>query len=361
MPIFHALPLKEIPSNRLLVAYHEGLRQHWGMGERMVGKMLRLLELGTGFSPAEKGFLSAEVRRSGLSMAERRGVHRMLNSAGYPLSTNVLRNKALFAKHVRDHGLAAPATYDPERNDLAEWLAAHPRFVAKRGYSSKGKGVAAFSRDGGDWRGPDDRRLSTEALAAELRTIVAQHGVAQERVTADEALRDISPHVLPTLRVVTCIDESGAPEAAAIVLRLGGGGPRPVDNFNAGGLAVRLDEHGQCELAFRARGRRTEQTTVHPTTGVAIAGRQVPAFDDAIRVGCEAHRTLPPGYTVVGWDIGLSDRGPLLIEGNWNHGTDIVQLVSGQGLDRTRLGELYRYHLARISPDQWRATKPIEW
>jgi hypothetical protein len=51
----------------------------------------------------------------------------------------------------------------------------------------------------------------------------------------------------------------------------------------------------------------------------------------------------------------------VLIEGNWNHGTDIVQLVSGKGLDRTRLGELYRFHLRRLPDDAWRSARPVEW
>ena len=134
-----------------------------------------------------------------------------------------------------------------------------------------------------------------------------------------------------------------------------------MDNFNAGGLAVRVDASGRCELAFRASGSSTEELKVHPVNGETIADRQVPDVADAIDLARRSHATLPKGYTVVGWDIGLSDRGPLLIEGNWNHGTDIVQLVSGKGLDRTRLGELYRFHLRRLSPDDWRAARPIEW
>ena len=133
-----------------------------------------------------------------------------------------------------------------------------------------------------------------------------------------------------------------------------------MDNFNAGGLAVRVNE-GMCEIAFRASGNSTEELTSHPANGAMIAGRQVPDFAEAIDLARRSHATLPAGYVVVGWDVGLSDRGPLLIEGNWNHGTDIVQLVSGKGLDRTRLGELYRFHLRRLPDDAWRSARPVEW
>lgn len=310
-----------------------------------------VLGLGTGWSAAERRFLSDEIRASGLSMAERRGVHRLINPAGYPLSQNILRNKAVFADHVSKHRLAAPSTFDPASGTLADWLGNQDAIVAKRGYSSKGKGVAAFTRGADGW---------PESVTRELEKVLAKHGVIQERVQAHEVLKDLSPGALPTMRVVTCLDESGLPEAAAVVLRLGGGGPRPVDNFNAGGLAVRVND-GTCELAFRSGGFSTEELTSHPASGTTIAGREIPDFAEAIDLARRSHATLPAGYTVVGWDIGLSDRGPVLIEGNWNHGTDIVQLVSGKGLDRTRLGELYRFHLRRLPDDAWRSARPVEW
>lgn len=348
MPILHSLPRKEHPENRLLALYHEGLRRHWGRGNIALATALGLVGLGTGWSRAERRFLSDEIRASGMSMADRRGVHRLINPAGYPLAGNVLRNKRLFADHVRAHGLASPDTFNPSAGALADWLQGQQEIVAKRGYSSKGKGVVAFDQADG-WR------------IRQIEDVLAKHGVVQERLKPHAALEGLSPGALPTLRVVTCLDEGGAPEAAAVVLRLGGGGPRPVDNFNAGGLAVRVDADGRCAIAYRASGSSTEELRVHPANGETIVAREVPDFAEAIGLARRAHATLPRGYTVVGWDIGLSDRGPLLIEGNWNHGTDIVQLVGGKGLDRMRLGELYRFHLRRLPPEAWRSARPVEW
>lgn len=344
MPIFRALPA-EAADNRLLSLYRDRLKRHWSLRDRLLARGFAAAGLGTGWSRLERRLLSREIRATGLSMAERRGVHRLLNPAGHPLSTNMLRNKALFARHVAAHRLAAPATYD-ESGDLEAWLGRQSAIIAKPGYSSKGKNIRAFTTG-----------LHEPSVLAELRSVLARHGVVQELLAAHPGLAAISPGALPTLRVVTCRDEQGAPEACSTVLRLGAGSGRPVDNFNAGGLAVRLGADGRCETAFVATGKIDR----HPATGVPLASREVPDLAPALALASAAHATLSTGFTVVGWDIGLSTRGPVLIEGNWNPGTDIIQLADGVGLDRTRLGELYRFHLGRVPDDEWRRARAVEW
>ena len=181
MPIFRALPPVEAADNRLLALYRAGLKRHWSAGERLLARGFALARLGTGWSCLERKLLSREVRASGLSMSERRGVHRLLNPAGYPLATNMLRNKALFAGHVAHHGLAAPATYDGS-SDLEAWLAGQSAIIAKPGYSSKGKDIHAFTRSADGW---------SRAVIEQLRAVLARHGVVQEllqRVRLDTTL-----------------------------------------------------------------------------------------------------------------------------------------------------------------------------
>lgn len=360
MPILHGLPPANGRENRLLGIYHQQMRRHWGWIDRRVGNCLALAGLGTGWSALERRLLPPEIRASGLSMAARRGVHRLLNPLGFPLSRNLLRNKALFARHVAKHGLPAPVTFDLEAEDLMSWLDTRPAIIAKPGYSSKGRGIGAFRRVGNRWWGSDGD-FDTRALARHVQACLDRHGVVQELLSTHAQLKKLSPGALPTLRVVTCRNEAGEPESCATILRLGSGGNRPVDNFNAGGIAVRLDPTARCMAAFRANARATESISIHPGSGAQIVGRTVPDFHEAIALGEQAHRTLPNGYAVVGWDIGLTDRGPMLVEGNWNPGTDIIQLVDNVGLDHTRLGELYRFHLERVPDELWRASRAIEW
>ena len=68
---------------------------------------------------------------------------------------------------------------------------------------------------------------------------------------------------------------------------------------------------------------------VDPVSGAYVFGG--PLFDRAQALAIRAHERFREGFTLIGWDIGLTAQGPVLIEGNWNPGTDIVQLVNGKG------------------------------
>lgn len=359
MPILHCLPPFSGRESRLLNIYRDRLRAHWGLSDRALATGLGLIRIGTGWSGTERQLLSPAVRATGLSMSDRRGVHRVLNPEGYPLSRNLLRNKARFARHVAEHALPAPDSYDPEAEGLEQWLEGKDSVIAKPGYSSKGRGVSAYHCERGSWRG-SEVQFDSLALTQHLSAVIARHGVIQELLKADDRLQDLSPGALPTLRVVTCRDEEGKPESCATILRLGSG-TSPVDNFNAGGIAVRVGPTGKCEAAFQAGHSHAQGLTEHPRTGARILGRAVPNVDQAIDLAVRAHATLPPSYTVVGWDIGLAERGPVVIEANWNPGTDIVQLIQAKGLDETRLGALYRFHVERVPDELWRMVKPVEW
>lgn len=346
-----ALPLLDQGGNALLRVYHDGLARHWRPGQRLAGHLFAALGRG-GWTPAERLYLGDAVRGQGLSMRDRKGLHRLLNPAAFPLAANPLKNKQLFA--LTAAGLPLPDACDPDRQDLADWIAGQDDIIAKPSYRSKGQGVERFIRAGDGWRG-GDRALNASQLATHLRRVWRQGGVIQQRLPTHAALAAMSPGALPTLRVVTCLDEQGAPEICAMALRLSAGGPRPVDNFNAGNLVLAVDGAGRCGPAWRSGGKRPpSRHSSHPVTGIPIEGAPLPDHAAAQALAIRAHDRFREGFTLIGWDIGLTARGPVLIEGNWNPGTDILQLVNGRGLADSRLGELYRHRLAGLTAADWR-------
>jgi hypothetical protein len=50
----------------------------------------------------------------------------------------------------------------------------------------------------------------------------------------------------------------------------------------------------------------------------------------------------------------------VLIEGNWNPGYNVLQLVHGRGLGELRIGALYRHHLERAPAERWTAAGPLQ-
>lgn len=355
------LTIRAVPhrdENSLLAAYHAGLRRHWPLGARALAALLARAGRG-GWSAPERLLLSDAVRRAGLSMRDRKGLHRLLNPAAFPIAASPLKNKQLFARVAQQAGLPVAAACDPARDDLGDWLSGESDIIAKPSFRSKGQGVERFQRSADGWHGVGGP-IADAALQTRLRTLWRAGGVIQRRLPTHAALADLSPGALPTLRVVTCLNETGAPEACGLALRLSAGGGRPVDNFNAGNLVLGIDDEGRCLTAWLGGSEQPTAHDRHPTTGVAIAGTPVPDLSEAIALACRAHCAFA-GFIVIGWDIGLTDDGPMLVEGNWNPGTDILQLVSGRGLADTRLGALYRHHLERLSVESWRAARVVQW
>jgi hypothetical protein len=220
--------------------------------------------------------------------------------------------------------------------------------------------VVRFAKKGGRWEGAEGP-IADDALRARLLALWAAGGVIQRCLATHDALADMSPGALPTLRVVTCLDEVGTPEACALALRLSAGGGRPVDNFNAGNLVLSVDADGHCGPVWQAGPDGAPiRCDRHPLTGAPISGRPVPDLDAAVALALRAHLAFRSGFTVIGWDIGLTPDGPVLVEGNWNPGTDIMQLVSGRGLADSRLGALYCHHLRHLPPQRWQAAGAIE-
>jgi hypothetical protein len=360
--------------NDLAGLYFDTLRRHWSVGDSCVAAALAagaaLVNLRTATTRSQAWLNGWGVEEDALrlgandpvahvSMATRKGLHRLLNPGAYPSADNPLKNKRMFALRCSEAGLPAPESFLGPLHALSDWVRGHDAVVAKPNYSSKGKGVTGFRRAGGAWS-TEGRLVSQDEAERRLAAILRSGGVVQAACDTHPDLAEISPGALPTLRVMTALNESGEPEACDRVIRLSGGGPRAVDNFNAGNIVASLDAEGRIRRGFRRVGGQVQEVTRHPTAGRDIAGWRIPQVEDAVQLALRAHGTFRDGFRVVGWDVGIASSGPSLIEGNWNPGSDILALVSGRGLGDTRLGEIYRHHLERAAPADWRGCRPIQ-
>jgi len=387
----------------LMAAYHRALWTHWHVADRALALLL------TGFaaaarpsrwqgrwnalSKADLGLVGHEGALDDyLGMADRKGLHRLLNPAAFPLRANVLKNKHLFAGRCREAGLPIPQTFAGLPAALPGWLDAIDAVIVKPNFASKGAGIVRYER-GDAW---------SPAAHGAMAGAIARGAIVQQALATHPALAELSPGALPTFRIMTILNEQGAVEPCDVLLRLSRGTARPVDNFNAGNLVARVGEDGRLGAAFGRQvppracsGRGTIRRvvegllpalrrplhrlrrspspfrggiepassivryTAHPLTRAPIEGVIAPLVAEARMLATVAHQRLGDGFAVIGWDIGVTAQGPVLIEGNWNPGTDVLQLVSGKGIAGTRLGRLYRHHLDAVTPDRWRQAPPL--
>jgi len=149
----------------------------------------------------------------------------------------------------------------------------------------------------------------------------------EELVTQHPDMNVLCPASVNTIRMMT-YNDNGTPVFLWCGLRVGNG-INPVDNFHAEGMGVNIDpETGK--LYGVAINKDNEEFVAHPTTGVVFDGFQLPDFAQAKQMVLDAC-LLSDKIKMIGWDIALSDKGPLIIEANRWPGFDLVQVLADRG------------------------------
>lgn len=113
-----------------------------------------------------------------------------------------------------------------------------------------------------------------------------------------------------TLRLFTFI-ENGKVTYLQGILKIGNGGV--VDNFSSGGMYTFVNQSGK--VIAPAIDKEDQVYEVHPKTKTKFVGFKVPMFKEAIKLVKEAAKEIPE-VAYVGWDVAISEDGPVLIEGN---------------------------------------------
>lgn len=152
--------------------------------------------------------------------------------------------------------------------------------------------------------------------------------VIETQIVQSDYLNKIYPHSVNTLRAVTCRRDNGSAELIAVTLRMGTEG-RQVDNGTQGGLLIGINlETGHPIRPYAGYEYGCEKIFTHPDTGFEFAGLEIPNWNETKEfISKFAHKMAL--YNLVGWDIALTDDGPVVIEANTKFGIDHSQ--SGVG------------------------------
>jgi len=135
---------------------------------------------------------------------------------------------------------------------------------------------------------------------------------------------------LNTIRFDTFIDKKGNVEIISGFLKMSTN-KLPVDNNISGGCGVGIDldsgmlrRNGYSKIKMSGVGVLTE----HPVTGIKFENFIVPMIQEAQELVIKA-AMLIPGLRMVGWDVGITNEGPVIIEGNSDYGVNSNDLMYG--------------------------------
>lgn len=272
-------------------------------------------------------------------------------------SSKALKNKLRFFQLCWKAGVDSPAVLIVVDTDGTLRPMVHPapalphaELFIKPAQGKGGRGCERWQYAGGGvYLGPGGRQLEASALLEYVRALAQQRRpvLVQECLRNHPELMDLSANLM-SLRIATCRNERGVAEVTNAVLKMSLVPGSSVDNFHQGGAGCRVDiATGEVGPAFDSWSRRPcVRHETHPATGARIAGRILPCWPETVAMVTKA-ANLFPDRTMIGFDVAITARGPVIIEGNVQQSAENVQRTHDLPVGRQRLGELLAWNAER--------------
>jgi hypothetical protein len=274
-------------------------------------------------------------------------------------SKSALKDKLTFTRRCRAAEVDAPVnllllendgTLVPESQN--ETCLPRADIFIKPAKGKGGRGCEKWVYHNGVYCGPNGQHLDEAQLIRHIAELSRHRGryLIQECLRNHATLLDLGE--LTSLRITSCKTEAGGFEVTNATLKLALSGRGSVDNFHQGGAVAKVDiKNGTVGPASDSwMHRPCVWHDVHPATRALIAGRTLPLWHETIDLVERAH-ALFPDRMMVGFDVAITDRGPVVIEGNVQSGCDMIQRTHDIPVGQQRLGEILAFHA-----DQARAT-----
>ena len=183
--------------------------------------------------------------------------------------------------------------------DFINFIKSHNSVIVKPIDSEGGKGIEKFSFENDE-----------AANALYYHLIEHKQLLIEDCIKQHKSMSSLYNKSVNTLRMFTFY-KNGTPYFLQAILKIGNGGV--VDNFSSGGMYTYLDDNG---VAFvEAIDRNDNVYYEHPISKAKIVGFKVPMFEEAIELVKNCAKIVPE-VSYVGWDVAITDNGPVIIEGN---------------------------------------------
>lgn len=249
-------------------------------------------------------------------------IRTMNNREYYHLFDNKIEFNHLFQKFLnRDY-------LDLNTSSLEEFqifTKKHPIFMAKPVDLQCGKGIEKIKV-----------KENTNLKNLYQKLIENKQVLVEEYVLQHSKMNELFHYSVNTLRIVSAY-KNGKTTILFRSIRIGNG-KNVVDNFNHGGMYSVVNEKGIIEKP--AIDKNGVIYTEHPVTKTEIVGFQIPYFKEAIAMVKEAAKVVPE-VGLVGFDIAITEKGPVMIEGNQLPGYDIYQSKIHLNSDGTGMKPLF--------------------
>lgn len=271
-----------------------------------------------------------EFKRSFLGLNEQRHYLDLLNPIKY---YSLARNKYLAHKVLENTGVRKSELYcyyEPEgqvfdSNEIASSVADVCRILKQKGVeqcvikdteNSHGEGVVVVKKV--EYLDGDCKLNYFNGKSVLLSEVLGKHPLIFEgliRQTAQFASFNASS--VNTVRFMTLLYPNGEAKIIATFIKIGRAGSC-VDNAGSGGnVDVCIDvETGEIKYAIQYDGwRKITEIEKHPDSGTQLNGVVIKNWEQ-IKAEVIRFQQAMPWCKAAGWDIAITDKGPLVIEVN---------------------------------------------
>jgi len=196
-----------------------------------------------------------------------------------------------------------------------------PEFAIKPATGAYGHGFNIFRKASGRYTDVTGVHVKDTDLYETIVSPNRNRYIIQERLHSHVALARLSDtKALQTVRFITLIDRSGCVQILHAHLKVIEN-DEIVDTFIdglKGNIEAPVDlQSGSLRPANRIPGTGSGVITlkVHPKTGIAFDGFELPFWPDACRLVTQTAPHFLPLRTI-GWDVALTPAGAVMVEGN---------------------------------------------
>ena len=227
----------------------------------------------------------------------------------------------------------APLYFDPSfkinstmsaRDQMSMFLSSDMDAFVKPSAGQLGKGTFTLRVSSG--------RIFIEGIETPLSIVVdkllSADYLVQERIKQHPKLASLNSSSINTIRLQTVIDRTGQVHSFGAGLRIGRRWSS-VDNWAKGGVFVGINmDKGTLKPLGIIKPQFGTSVTTHPDSGVEFSEFEIPFYKEAESMAIQLHRFLYRCHSV-GWDIAITEHGPVFFEGNGQWEISLVQAVQG--------------------------------
>ncbi len=279
-----------------------------------------------------------------------------------------LDDKLKFEENCREFDVPCIETFlrvkpdgkvEPARAGAIDKAQLAPSLFIKPARGSQGRGTERWDADGTAYTGADNKQLPDfEALLQHLKSRAGGTNVdllVQEVVANPSRVRAFGGRALSTVRLVTLRTCDGAIRPVQAGTRIAANPEAVVDNYHAGGIYFHVDyrtgEIGTgTSMSFPAAPVYLTQPA---RSDIPLTGKTVEGWPEIRRLALDLHERLTM-HTIGGWDIALTDKGPVAVECNSVPGMPAPRQRPFSGFLQTEYADLLRREimtfLDRLAP-----------